>query len=174
MWFVFQLLHHNAQKMWKGLYPFFIKGFWFKFVIIAVYDDDDDLNIIASPKEIQKSVDYLKERIWNKRYWLIDWAFSKWNICPSINLYWENSEMIYMDKEYPLSTSMVVRSLDIDKDWFQPHENDKELLGPEIPYLSAIGTLLYLTKNTRTRYTFFYKFGSKIWILSNKRTLEWC
>ena len=41
--------------------------------------------------------------------------------------------MIYTDKEHPLSTPMVVRSLDIDKDPFRPHENDNELLGPKVP-----------------------------------------
>ena len=56
--------------------------------------------------------------------------------------------MIYMDKENPLSATMVVRSLDTDKDPFRPYENDKELLSPEVLYLSAIGALLYLAKNT--------------------------
>ena len=44
---------------------------------------------------------------------------------------------------------MVVRSLDIHKDPFQPRENDDELLGDETPYLSAIETLMYLANNTR-------------------------
>ncbi|XP_074266407.1 uncharacterized protein LOC141589674 [Silene latifolia] len=37
---------------------------------------------------------------------------------------------------------MVVRSLDIDKDPFRPRENNEEILGPEVPYLSAIGALI--------------------------------
>ena len=44
---------------------------------------------------------------------------------------------------------MVVRSLDIDKDPFRPHEDDNELLGLEVPYLSTIGALMYLTNNTQ-------------------------
>ncbi|XP_070046285.1 B3 domain-containing protein REM10-like [Nicotiana tomentosiformis] len=44
-----------------------------------------------------------------------------------------------MDKAHPLSTPMVVRSLEVHKDLFQPPEEDEELLGPEVPYLSAIG-----------------------------------
>ncbi|XP_070668660.1 secreted RxLR effector protein 161-like [Malus domestica] len=54
-----------------------------------------------------------------------------------------------MDKAYPLSTSMVVRSLDIKKDPFRPKEDDEMVLGLEVPYLSAIGALLYLAQCTR-------------------------
>ena len=53
-----------------------------------------------------------------------------------------------MDKTHPLSTSMVVRSLYINKNPFRPYKNNEELLGPEVPYLSAIGALMYLTNNT--------------------------
>jgi hypothetical protein len=49
-----------------------------------------------------------------------------------------------MKKAHPLSTPMVVRSLDVKKDYFRPREDDKEILGPELPYLSAIGALMYL------------------------------
>ncbi|KAJ9568302.1 hypothetical protein OSB04_004268 [Centaurea solstitialis] len=60
----------------------------------------------------------------------------------------------YMDKAHPLSTPMVVRSLDPKKDPFRPHENEEELLGPEVPYLSAIGALMYLANNTRLDISF--------------------
>ncbi|KAK9119072.1 hypothetical protein Scep_017165 [Stephania cephalantha] len=53
-----------------------------------------------------------------------------------------------MDKAHPLSSPMVVRSLEVDKDPFRPHESE-ELLGPDVPYLSAIGALMYLTNCTR-------------------------
>ena len=43
----------------------------------------------------------------------------------------------YMDKSHPLSSPMVVRSLEVTKDPFQPKEENEELLGPEVPYLSA-------------------------------------
>ena len=49
-----------------------------------------------------------------------------------------------MDKAHPLSTPMVVRSLDMKKDSFCPYENGEKLLGPKVPYLSVIGTLIYL------------------------------
>ena len=54
-----------------------------------------------------------------------------------------------MDKAYPLSTPMVVRSLDIKKDSFHPKEEDEMVLGLEVPYLSAVGALLYLAQCTR-------------------------
>src|SRR5688572_4177408 len=55
----------------------------------------------------------------------------------------------YMDKAHPLSSPMVVRSLNIKDDPFRPHEENEEILGPEVPYLSAIGALMYLANNTR-------------------------
>jgi hypothetical protein len=54
-----------------------------------------------------------------------------------------------MDKAHPLSTPMVVRSLDIKKDPYRPREKNEQVLGPEVPYLSAIGALMYLANNTR-------------------------
>ncbi|XP_070015867.1 secreted RxLR effector protein 161-like [Nicotiana sylvestris] len=60
----------------------------------------------------------------------------------------------YMDGAHPLSTPMVARSLDMNKDPFRPQEENAELLGPEIPYLSAIGALMYLANTTRPDITF--------------------
>ena len=53
-----------------------------------------------------------------------------------------------MDKAHPLSSSMVVRSLDEKNDLFRHCEKGKELLGPKVPYLSAIGALMYLANYT--------------------------
>ncbi|XP_056697613.1 secreted RxLR effector protein 161-like [Spinacia oleracea] len=49
---------------------------------------------------------------------------------------------------------MVVRSLDIDKDSFLPRENDEDIISPEVPYLSAIGALMYLASHTRPDISF--------------------
>ena len=54
-----------------------------------------------------------------------------------------------MGKAYPSKTPMVVRSLDRDKDPFKPKGDDDEVLGPEFPYLGAIGALMYLANCTR-------------------------
>ncbi|XP_074362396.1 secreted RxLR effector protein 161-like [Apium graveolens] len=44
---------------------------------------------------------------------------------------------------------MVVRLLEVENDPFRPRKQDEEALRPEVPYLSAIGALIYLTNNTR-------------------------
>ena len=49
---------------------------------------------------------------------------------------------------------MVVRLLEMTKDSFRPKEENEELLGPEVPYLSAIGALMYLANYTRLDITF--------------------
>ncbi|KAL5570782.1 hypothetical protein UlMin_020379 [Ulmus minor] len=54
-----------------------------------------------------------------------------------------------MDKVNPLSTPMVVRSLNVENDPFRPCEDNEEIVGPEVPYLSAIGALMYLANCTR-------------------------
>ena len=54
-----------------------------------------------------------------------------------------------MDKTHPLSSPMVVRSLDVIKDPFRPCEKGEELLGPEVPFLSVIGALIYFANCTR-------------------------
>ena len=51
---------------------------------------------------------------------------------------------------HPLSSLMVVRSLDVKNDPFHACEINEELLGLEVPCLSAIGLLMYLTNCTRS------------------------
>ena len=55
----------------------------------------------------------------------------------------------YMDNAHPLNSPMVVRSLEVDKDPFRPKEENEKLLRPEVPFLSAIGALMYLENCTR-------------------------
>jgi hypothetical protein len=54
----------------------------------------------------------------------------------------------YMDKIYPSGITIVVRSLDINKDIFRLQKDDKELLGHEVQYFNTIDVLMYLTNNT--------------------------
>ena len=54
-----------------------------------------------------------------------------------------------MDKAHLLSSLMIVRSLDVKKDPFHTCEKGEELLSPEVPYFSVIGSLLYLANCTR-------------------------
>ena len=52
------------------------------------------------------------------------------------------------------SIHMVVRSLDAKRDPFRPNEDDEENLEHEVPYLSALGALLYLAQCTRPNISF--------------------
>ncbi|KAL0396609.1 UNVERIFIED_CONTAM: Copia protein [Sesamum calycinum] len=101
----------------------FIKRTESGFVIIAVYVDD--LNIIGSPEEIRQAADYLKSEFEMK-----DLGTTKY----CLGLQFEHTK---------------VRSLDVNKDPFRPPTHNNEILGPEVPYLSAIGALMYLANNTR-------------------------
>ena len=53
-----------------------------------------------------------------------------------------------MNEAHPLTSQMVVRSLDVKNDPFRPCEKGEELFGPEVLYLSAIGALMYLATCT--------------------------
>ena len=53
-----------------------------------------------------------------------------------------------MNKAHPLTSPMVVRSLDVKKNPFRHCEKGEELLGPEVPYLSSISALMYLATCT--------------------------
>jgi Reverse transcriptase (RNA-dependent DNA polymerase) len=137
----------------------FIKRSISSFTIIAVYVDD--LNIIGSPEEIEKTAKLL-----NNKFEMKDLGVTK--LCLGLQIeHFHNGIFVHqsnyiqkmlkrfnMDKTHPLSTPMVVRSLDVKKDHYRPRENNEKTLGPEIPYLSAIGTLIYLANNTRHNITF--------------------
>ncbi|GKA67326.1 disease resistance CC-NBS-LRR class family protein [Tanacetum coccineum] len=52
-------------------------------------------------------------------------------------------------------------------------EHDEDILGPEIPYLSAIGALMYLASNTVRIIAFRSKITSKDIVRGQHPTLEW-
>ena len=54
-----------------------------------------------------------------------------------------------MDKANSLGTPMVIRSLNVKKNTFYTREDNEEVLGHEVSYLSAIGALMCLTNYTR-------------------------
>ncbi|KAG7528484.1 GAG-pre-integrase domain [Arabidopsis suecica] len=133
----------------------FIKKFANKgFVIIAVYVDD--LNILGTSGEITQTVEYLKKEFEMK-------DLGKTKFCLGLQLEYVNDGILVhqkaytekvlkrfnMDKAHPLSSPMVVRSLGLDSDPFGPKKDEEEVLGPEVPYLSAIGALMYLASHTR-------------------------
>ena len=122
--------------------------------MIAVYVDD--LNLVGTPDEIARAASYLRKEFEMK-------DLGKTKFCLGIQIehlstgifihqstYTEKMlKRFNMDKAYPLSTAMVVRTLDVQKDPFRPPDEGETILGPETPYLSAIGTLMYLANNTR-------------------------
>ncbi|XP_074324386.1 secreted RxLR effector protein 161-like [Apium graveolens] len=64
---------------------------------------------------------------------------------------------------------MVVRSLEVENDPFRPRKEDEDPLGPEVPYLSAIGALMYLANNTRPDIAFAVNLLARFSSNSTKR-----
>jgi len=129
------------------------------FTIIVVYVDD--LNIIGTIKEIKEAREYLKKEFEMK-------DLGKTRFCLGLQIeYTKNGILVHqsnytervlkrfnMDKANPLSTPMMGRTLNIEKDPFKPKEDNEEDLGSEVPYLSAIGALMYLANCTRSDIAF--------------------
>ncbi|KAJ9539329.1 hypothetical protein OSB04_032062 [Centaurea solstitialis] len=137
----------------------FIKRSGPEYVIIAVYVDD--LNIIGTSGELPKAVEYLKRGFEMKDLGKTKFCLGlqiehlKDGILVHQETYIEKVlKRFYMDKSHPLSTPMVVRSLDVEKDPFRPPTDDEDILGPEVPYLSAIGALMFLAGHTRPDISF--------------------
>ena len=124
------------------------------FAILAIYVDD--INLIGTPEELEETADYLKKEFKMK-------DLGKTRFCLGLQIERNSNGMLVhqsnytekvlkrfgMDMAYPLSTPTVVRSLDIKKDPYYLIEENEEVLGPEVPYLSAIGALMYLAQCTR-------------------------
>jgi hypothetical protein len=103
----------------------FIKKSESGFAIVAVYVDD--LNLVGTPEELTKTADYLKNEFEMK-------DLGKTKFCLGLQIehlpdgilihqstYTEKVlKHFHMDKAHPLSTPMVVRSLDVKKDHFRP------------------------------------------------------
>jgi hypothetical protein len=121
----------------------------------------DDLNIIGNTREIDEACNHLKTEFEMK-------DLDKTKFClgfhlehlPSRILVHQSTyiqkllQKLNMDKSYPSKTPMVVRSFDMNKDQFRPKDEDEELLGLEVPYLSAIGALMYVANCTRSDIAF--------------------
>lgn len=104
-----------------------------EFAIITVYVDD--INIIGTPEELPKAIDCLKKEFEMK-------DLGKTKFCLGLQIEYLNGGILvhqeayttrvlkrfYMDKSHPLSTPMVVRSLDVKKDLFRPEEEGEEIL----------------------------------------------
>ena len=132
----------------------FIKKTENGFAIIAIYVDD--LNLIGTPEELIKTTNYLRKEFEMKDHGKTRYCFGlQIEYCLNGVLIHQSSyiekvlKRFYMDKSHPLGSPMVVRSLEVTEDPFRPKKENAELLGPEVPYLSAIGALMYLANYTR-------------------------
>jgi hypothetical protein len=100
----------------------------------------DNLNLVGTSEELTKTADYLKNEFEMK-------DLGKTKFCLGLQIehlldgilihqstYTEKVlKHFHMDKAHPLSTPMVVRSLDVKKDPFRPQEVGEETLGLEVP-----------------------------------------
>ena len=116
----------------------------------------DDLNLIGTPEELTRITKYLKNEFEMK-------DIGKTKFCLGMQIkhfpygflvhqstYTKKIlKRVYLDKAHSLRLPMIVRSLDVKKDPFRHCEKGKELLGPEILYLSSIGAIMYLPNCTR-------------------------
>ena len=59
-----------------------------------------------------------------------------------------------MDKSHPLSSLMIVYSLEVKNDLLCPKKDNEELLGPKVSYYSVIDALMYLANYTRSNIAF--------------------
>jgi hypothetical protein len=133
----------------------FIKRSSTGFCKISVYVDD--LNIIGSETDINEARHHLNtefemKELGKMKYCLV---LQLENLPNGIFVYQsayieKTLKKFNMDKAYPIKTLMVVRSLEIEKDPFRPRGEEEEVLGPQVPYLNAIGGLMYLANNSRT------------------------
>ena len=79
-----------------------------------------------------------------------------------------------MDKAHPLSSPMVVSSIDVKKDSFCPREKGEELLCPEVPYLCFIGALMYLANCTCLDISFSITLLAMYSFVPTQKTFQWC
>ena len=109
----------------------------------------NDKNLIGTLDELSKIVEYLK-----KDFEVKDLGKTKIYLSPElehkangiiVHQSTYNKRVLkrfYMDKSHPLSTFLVVWSLEPHKDLFCPNEPHEEILDPEVPYFNAIGVIL--------------------------------
>ncbi|KAI9177172.1 hypothetical protein LWI28_011928 [Acer negundo] len=97
------------------------------------------MNLIGTPRELQKTAEYFK-----KEFKMKDLGKKKYCLCLEIehgsngilvhqSAYTEKIlKRFHMDNAHPLSTHMVVRILDHKNDPFRPKDNGEKILGPEV------------------------------------------
>ena len=144
----------------------FIKKVATEFAIIMVYMDD--LNLIGTPEELIKTIDYLKNEFEMKDLGKIKYCLGLQiehcldGVLIHQSTYTEKVlKRFHMDKSHPLNSPKVVRLLEVTKDLFRPKEENEELLGPEVPYLNVIGALMYLANYSQLDIAFLVNLLAK-------------
>ena len=91
----------------------------------------DDLNLVGTPEELTKTAAYLMKEFEMKNlgetkfYLDLQIEHLPTRIFIHQSTYTEKIlKRFYMDKAHPLSSPMVVRSLDVKKDHFRPREDN--------------------------------------------------
>jgi hypothetical protein len=119
------------------------------------------LNIIGTTRDIKEAIMYLKTEFEMKYVGETKFCLGLQLEHLSEGVFVHQStytkrvlENFDMDECHPVRTPMIVRSLEADKDPFRPKEEDEQGLGLEVPYLSAIGALMYLANCARPNITF--------------------
>jgi hypothetical protein len=116
----------------------------------------DDLNIIGAQRDIDEARNHLKiefevKDLGKTKFFL---GLQLEHLPTGIFVYQSTYiqkvlEKFNMDKSYPNKTPMIVRSLEMETDQFRLRDEGEDILGPQVPYLSAIGALMYLANCTR-------------------------
>ena len=119
-------------------------------MIVALYVDD--MNPIGNLKELEKIASHLKSELDLKLEHCVDGILVNQSNCTMKVLRHFNE-----DRAKPSSTPMVIHTLDAARDSFRQKEDEEVILEPEVPYLSAIGTLLYLAQYIRPNISFVVK-----------------
>ncbi|KAM1302124.1 hypothetical protein ACFX2H_013080 [Malus domestica] len=119
------------------------------------------MNLIGTPEELVRTAAHLKSKFEMKDLGKTQYCLgfeiqhcSDGILVHQLNYTQKVLHCFNADKVKPLSTLMVDRSLDVKRDPFCPKEDDEEILEPKVPYLSAIGALLYLAQCTRPDISF--------------------
>lgn len=76
-----------------------------------------------------------------------------------------------MDQANAVKSPMVVRTLNASDDAYGPRKEGEDVLGPEYPYLAAIGALMYLANGTRPDIAFAVNLLSRFSNEPTKRLL---
>jgi hypothetical protein len=127
--------------------------------IIALYVDD--LNIIGSQEAIKEIGTALQHRFEVKH-------LGETKFCLGVQIDHVTGGVLYhqrsyirtvlkkfnMDNAHPASTPLTVRRLDPERDEYSPRRQGEAILPPEIPYVAAIGALMYLANTTRPDISF--------------------